>query len=246
MAYNPTAPLYQQTVQYRTYIKRAVVQGLRSVFENHPDRFIKNTKVTIELPVDKSAYPTILVRFYERYLRNAGVGHHEWIELSDSEGEGTGLYHRFKHFLYAGDVELEALALSSQDRDFLADALVQTIGMADTEPYSEGFLNRIYYPTIAEVPASKTHFLNLKTDDFNGFGDREMIAPWMPEDVLVYTTSYRIGAFGEFYSREIANGTEYGKVEKVELYPYVEDLEAEPNPNPEDPAPWISTNGDSP
>lgn len=236
MTYNQTAPLYQQTLQYRTYIKRTVVQALLSVFTQHPDRLIKDSKVSIELPTNRSEYPTILVRFYERYLRNAGVGHNEWFELSD----GSNMWYRFKHFLYAGDIELEALALSSQDRDFLADALVQTVGMADTEPYMQGFLNRIYYPSVLDYPASKTHFLNLKTDDFNGFGDREALAPWMPEDVLVYSTSYRIGAFGEFYSRELTSAPGYGKVEKVELYPYIEDIEAEPNPNPGDPALWIS------
>lgn len=232
-------PPYQQTIRYRTYIKETLVEGLRDVFDGHPDPLLLNTKVTPELPTDRASYPAIIVRYYERGINNAGVGHHEWM-LITPDGYEPRLYQKFKHFFYKGDIEFKILALSSKDRDFLADALVQTLGMGETETYSQGFAGRIYNADPDEEEHSKYHFLNLALDDFQGVGDQEGPAPWMEEDLLVYTTTYRVPIFGEFYSRLLTDQNNYGVVQKVELYPWIPDLETEPNPNPEDQSPWLS------
>jgi hypothetical protein len=230
----------QQTVQYRTYIKETIVEALREVFAAHPDPLIRNTKVTPELPTDRAQYPTVIVRYYNRSFRNAGVGHHEWI-LATPEGYEPKLYQKFRHFMYNGDIELKILAMSSKDRDYLADAIVQTVGMAEAEHYTKAFLDRVYNSDVEAEPQSRYHFINLSTDEFSELGDQEGPAPWMEEDLLVYSSTFRIPIFGEFYSRLLTDQTSYGFVQKVEIYPWIPVLEEEPNPNPEDESPWLSS-----
>lgn len=231
-------PLNQQTPRYRTYIKETLTQALRDVFADHPDSLMRKTEITPELPLSRAQFPSIIIRYYERYIRNAGVGHSEWIKITDESTE-PAIYQRFKHFLYGGDLEFYIIALSSKDRDWLADAVVQVISMADTENYSDAFLQRIYNPDQDAHPGSKLHFINLKTDEFSGYGDQDGLAPWMTDDVLAYRTSYRVPIFGEFYSRQLTSSDGYGLVTKVELYPW-SPPEPEPNPNPEDPAQWLN------
>lgn len=233
-------PDYQHTIRYRTYIKETMVEALRQVFANHPDPLLQTVKVTPELPTDEASFPAIIVRYFNRSLRNAGIGHHEWF-LVTPEGYEPKLYQKFKHFMYAGDIEFKILALSSKDRDFLADALVQTIGMADSETYTKAFLTRVYDSEQEAEPSSLYHFINISTDDFQELGDQESNAPWMEKDLLVYSASFRIPVFGEFYSRLLTDQTSYGLVEKVEAYPWIEDIEEEPNPDPDDPSPWLSS-----
>lgn len=235
--------LYQSTIRYRTYIKETMVEAMRLVFANHNDQFLRNTKVTVDLPMDRASFPSVIVRFYERRIWNAGIGHYEWVRITP-DGTQPELFQRFKHFLYTGDVEFAILGLSSKDRDFMADAIVNIIGMSDTESYMNAFYDRIYNADTSTEPGAKSHFINLKSDDFQGFGDQEELAPWMPEDVLVYRTSYRVPIFGEFYSRELTTGgTNYGKVTKVDVYPYMPPEETLPDPHPEDPAPWVTLDG---
>lgn len=231
---------YQQTIHYRTYIKETIVEALRAVFAEHPDPLIRGTKITPELPMDRASYPAIIVRYFNRDLHNAGIGHHEWF-LVTPDGYEPKLYQKFRHFMYNGDVELKVLAMSSKDRDFLADALVQTIGMGEAESYTRAFLDRVYDANQEAEPQSLYHFINLATDQFSELGDQEQQAPWQEEDLLVYSATFRIPIFGEFYSRLLTDQTSYGLVSKVEVYPWIKDIEPEPDPNPEDPNPWLSS-----
>lgn len=233
-------PDYQQTIRYRTYIKETMVEALRNVFNNHPDPLLDNLKVTPELPTDRAQFPAIIVRYFNRSLHNAGVAHHEWMRITP-DGYEPKLFQKFRHFYYNGDIEFKVLALSSKDRDFLADALVQTIGMAEAETYTKAFLDRVYDADQTAEPSSLYHFINISTDDFQELGDQEQIAPWMEEDLLVYSATFRIPVFGEFYSRVLTDTSSYGFVEKVEVYPWIKDIETEPDPNPEDPSPWLSS-----
>jgi hypothetical protein len=219
----PTIPI--QTVQYKTYVKEALVEALRNAFTGHPDELLAKVNIGIDYSLEELDYPQIVVRFYERSIKNAGVGHQEWFETA----EGTGRYVRFKHMLYTGDIEFAVYALSSYDRDLISDSIVQILTMGDIEPYTNAFLERIYSPNPTTEPVSIEHFINLNTDEIMGFGETQTPAPWGPEDVLVYQTAYRIGIFGEFYSRMPEPQPDYGLVERVDSFPYPADEEA-PDP----------------
>lgn len=215
-------PLRQQTIHYKTYIKETLTEGMAAVFAGHPDAILRDkTKPTVALPMTETEYPAVVVRFFERDIHNMGVGHQESLPTYDADGEPTGRRIKFKHFGYSGDVEFAIYALSSVDRDLVGDAVVQILTMGETETYSTPFYDRIYEPDGVADPTSLEHFINLMSDRITGYGESEVIAPWMPEDVLVYQTSYRIPITGEFYSREPEDG-DFGLVTDVETYPYIE------------------------
>jgi hypothetical protein len=221
----------ERTIRYKTYIKRALVEALRPVLANHPDNDLRDTKVTIDFPMDKASYPSIIVRFFEREVKNIGVGHVEFIVQ-----DGDSVKSKFKHYLYTGDVEFAIYGLSSLDRDLIADTVVQTLTMGDLTTYTNNFINRIYFPNATAHPDSVWNYVNLNTDRIQGFGETQVPAPWQPEDVLLYQTSYRIGIFGEFYSLP-PDIPDVQEITSVNFYPYMGGLEPVPEGTVDD-APW--------
>lgn len=229
----------EQTIHYKTYTKTALVEALRRVFANHPDSRIATTsdsqgvitggtKITIEYPTSEAAYPTIIVRFYERQVRNAGVGHIEYILNSQNFAD------TYRHYLYDGTIEFAIQALSSLDRDLISDSLVQTLTMGDLLPYTQSFRDRIYYPN---DPFAASNFININTDTIQGFGETQTPQPWLTENELVYQTSYRVGIYGEFYSLPPALQGAPGLVEHVKLFPYIEGIDPLPT-GASDPSVW--------
>lgn len=241
----PLTPV--QTIRYATYLKEAICEALASVFASHADPFFRNTKVTIETPFTEAAYPAIVVRFYERNIRNAGISHYEWF----ADPNAIDRLIPYRHILYTGDIEFAIFALSSYERDLLGDSVMQILTMGDIEVYTNQFLQRIYTADPAIEPASVDHMINVNTDSIDGMGESQAPAPWQPEDVLVYQKAYRLGVFGEVYSRT-PSLENYGLVEKVDTFPYMPaagEVRPEPDhPGPDgvygtgddqpDPAPW--------
>lgn len=215
--------LPEKTVKYKTYIKTALVEALRPVFANHLDPKLQNTKVTIDFPKEKQNFPSVVIKFYENRIMNAGVGHEETFEDSDKK------VWKFKHSLYRGDIEFAIYALSSLDRDLIADTIVQTIAMGDLAEYTNNFFNRIYPPYPEEVPDSAGHFININSDQIDGIGESTTEVPWNAEDDLIYVSMYRVAVFGEFYS--LPPDMPYEYVSDVFLYPYIKGVEPRPSTN---------------
>lgn len=221
--------LGQQTIHYTTYVKTALKEALEGVFKNHPDELLQETRVRVENPRAKADYPCILLRFNEREINNMGVGHTEKITIPDSEGEpGDFGIAKFKHYLYKADIEFEVLALSSLDRDFIRDTIVQTLAMGDLEAYTNTFFERIYPEEATEhYPEALWHFININTDKITGIPEQAVPPAWGSEDDLVYKSGYRTNTMGEFYS--VPPDLPSGYVSKVLLFPYIGGLEAIPD-----------------
>jgi hypothetical protein len=232
MSYTP-----QQTIRYKTYIKHALVEALRDVFQNHPDPDLRKTKVGIDFSRKEAEYPLVVVRFFEKTADNAGVGHYEKIDVFDLDTDEFLGRIKLKHFLYWGDIEFGVYALSSLDRDLIADSLVQTVGMGELESYTNRFLMRVY-ANPEFYPDAVNHFIAVNTDSIQGFGETQSQTPWFSEDDLVYTTSYRVKVFGEFYS--LPNDTPKGFIEAVRQYPYIDGVEAVPTGDPNEGNGWSS------
>jgi hypothetical protein len=212
----------EKTIHYKTSIKRSMVESMREVFAGHPDKLLAKTKVSIEYPQDKNLYPSVIVRFFESQIKNMGVGHFEVVPV---EVAGGGIQNKkFKHYLYTGQIEFAIYALSSIDRDLIADTIVQTLSMGDLQEYTNKFFMRVYESVL---PESQTNFININTDIIQGLGEAETPAPWEPDTQMVYQTSYRCDVGGEFYSLEETDKT-FGILEKVNQKPYVKDIEEPP------------------
>jgi hypothetical protein len=229
-------PLPNHNIRYKTYVKEALVEALRAVFAAHPDTILRKTKVNIDFPLTRAGYPSVIIRFYERDIRNAGVGHEEFFEHPTE----VGRWIRYKHYLYTGDIEFAIYALSSLDRDLIADTIVETLAMGDLSAYTNNFLNRIYRPDAVAEPTSIDHAINLNTDQIQGFGETQVPVPWASEDELIYQTSYRIAIHGEIYSlTPSGEDTTYGLIERVDQFPYNPDA-GEDVPDP----PWAGPDGE--
>lgn len=223
--------LPELTVRYKTYLKTALVEGLQGVFSNHLDIALRDVRVTVDFPRTQAAYPAVVIRFYERNVFNAGIGHREIIQ--DENGDNW----IFKHYFYRGDVEFSIYALSSWDRDLISDTLIQTIGMGDLNSYTNRFLARIWPDDDGAVyPDALAHFININTDEITGFGENTSQVPWESEDDLIYSTSYRCAVFGEFYNPPPQMPV--GLITKVNQYPYIAGVEDVPQGTPGDGAPW--------
>lgn len=234
------APRYvrQATLQYKTFIKRAVVEALQNAFKDHPDPDIAKSKIGIEYSTDRADFPAIIVKFYERDLNNIGVGHAEWGPSPEDPNYPRGpftLFQKYYHRLYKGDLEFAIYALSSVDRDKVIDALVEVLTMADVTAGGLNLLDRLY-EDIGHTPFSESHFIAFNTDLITGYGENKEIAPWIPEDTIVYTSSYRLPIIGEFYSLTPKEPQSVGMVEEVDVYPWdtADPLDTPPEDFPEE------------
>lgn len=223
--------LPQKTIKYKTYVKTALVESLRPVFTNHVDEKLRDTQVNIEFPKERQKFPSVIVKFYEKEIRNAGVGHEESFKDTNNK------IWKFKHYLYTADIELQILSLSALDRDLIGDTLVQTIAMGDLSDYTNNFFHRIYPPNSANVPDSAGHFININSDQISAVNESTTKVPWNSEDDLVYSMAYRVGVFGEFYS--LPPDLPYEYVSDVFLYPYTKETGELPPAGSEDNSGWI-------
>lgn len=282
--------LAQQTLQYKTFLKRTMTEALQNAFGLYEDPTLHKTKIGPDYQTTRANFPSVVIKFYEKQLQNIGVGHMEWgpsadiIELkgtgkiTEGSGEitelatvqdlfpgitevkGNGIpknaiiiritdensvlinkeafetrntnlsirgelsidekFIEYHHSLYQGDLAFEVYGLNSPDRDKIADALVEIVQMGTVGEEGKTFQERIY-DTIGLSPYSDWHFIAINTDILQGFGEREELAPWMPEDVWVYRCEYRVPIIGEFYSitPKGSKGT-LELVKRVKLYPW--------------------------
>lgn len=204
----------QMTLQYKTFVKRALVEALQAAFTGHADPTVASAKVATDFTETDFALPALIVKFYESELMNAGVGHFEWFPPDPTQ---PTILVEYQHRLYKGTIEFEIFGLSSLDRDILSDALIEVLAMDEVSAPGLNFLNR-FYTSMASTPSGQWHFPTLNLDNIEGYGEQSMLAPWAPEDTLVYQTAYRVGIFGEFYS--LAVPTTISPLTEVDVYGY--------------------------
>jgi len=83
--------LAQQTLQYRSFIKRTITEALQNAFGLYEDPTLLKAKIGPNYQTTRANFPSVVVKFYEQQLKNAGVGHKEWgPETNIIELKGTG------------------------------------------------------------------------------------------------------------------------------------------------------------
>src|ERR1017187_9998963 len=70
--------LPQATLQYRTFLKRSISEGLQNAFGLYEDETLEACKIGVEYQTSRVNFPNIVVKYFEKSLQNAGVGHKEW------------------------------------------------------------------------------------------------------------------------------------------------------------------------
>jgi len=187
-------------------VYRNVVAGLKATFDQFYNREpqLQNLRVTQNYPLKRIDYPSVVVDYQPQRVVSAGVGHVEW--FSDPHGR----FRKWKHNRFEGTLSFHAYALSTLDRDILSDALVELVRFGDLDANLNSFYEILYPDDAAleaEADAQAANYsyslfdqLMMDSDQMIGIGNSATIAPWSPEDVLVYQGGWSVSLHGGYYN----------------------------------------------
>jgi len=118
-------------------VKRAVMNALREALTGTSlNHLVNGTEVTIDMeyPIEKENYPGIWVQFSFNEITQAGIGHEPLIrtvlaEATDTEPEKVN-WEPIREFQFKGRVTLTIVALSSLERDRIADSVITMLAFS--------------------------------------------------------------------------------------------------------------------
>lgn len=202
---------------YKTTINRTIVRGLKDVFTlAYPDSQFQNLNIATQYPLSETEYPAIICTYREASIPNAGVGHTEYFPAPD------GSLRKWKHRRFEGTMEFMVYTLSPLDRDILSDALVEVLSFGELDALQNNFFVRVYGDIGVEVGTlGLLHQISLNTDRIDAIGESSSIAPWQPEDVLVYTSGYTLECNGGFYN-SLRTTPPLGYIQNAIIEPYID------------------------
>lgn len=210
---------------FTTAVKTAIVEALDAGFtalaSSPSDNSLDLTpnSVTIEYPLELVAWPAVFVQFRPSKIQWQGLNPDSYttapsgIVISGTTYPGT-ISSRTGYF--EGSIDLQIMAMHSEERDRLYDSITNLILMGQGSPASAAFLNSIVNNNLLG--------LTLLLDTFTPLGDSVSVGtPWSPEE-LTYEASIRINCIGDYYETKynyllpqvtnvVASGT-------VEVIPY--------------------------
>ena len=200
--------------QHRRLVYRTIIEALRAAFDGYynRDRQFTNLKITQEYPYEKVDYPAIVVEYQNTLVANAGVGHREWFHDQD------GNLRVWNHNRFEGTLYFTCYALSTLDRDTLADALVELVRFGKLDSQLQRFFN-IIRPSGDEFVALQQIIFD--SDQLRGSGDSATIAPWQPEDMLIYSAAYTVAIGGGYYNTVVKH--DWSKVTHIQIEADLED-----------------------
>lgn len=118
-------------------VKRAVMNALREALSGTSlNHMVNGTEVTVDMeyPIEKEHYPGIWVQFSFNEIVQAGIGHEPLIrnvvaEATETTPEEVN-WEPVREFQFKGRVTLTIVALSSLERDRLADAVITMLAFS--------------------------------------------------------------------------------------------------------------------
>lgn len=119
-------------------VKRAVMSALREALTGTTlNHLVNGTDVTIDMeyPIEKANYPGIWVQFSFNEIVQAGIGHEPLIRtvLKGTEDNPEEIrWDLVREIQFKGRVTLTVLALSSLERDRIADAVITMLAFSRT------------------------------------------------------------------------------------------------------------------
>lgn len=226
--------VYQYTVQYRSFLKRAAKQAMEKAFTSHPDPTVNRTQVALDFGNGDFSLPAVIVKFNEQTLPNAGVGHYEWWPLLEDPDQFVEMQHR----LYKGSIQFDVYARDSLDRDLVADALIETLAMDEVSAPGLAFITHFYNEVQGAAAPGIYHFPTLNTGLITPVPEQATPPPWGGEDTLVYQLGYQVPVMGEFYSYVPPSPKSTGPISEVDVYEWPVDQDGNAL-DPTNPAPPV-------
>jgi len=183
-------------------VKQAVVTGVRNSFRkttigSSPGEG-EAFHVDIEYPTEEEQYPGIWVQFAIEHLSRAGVAMETWIK--DDQGEWGPI----EEWNFEGRITLTIAALTSKDRDRLADTVISQLAFSRPSdlvlrnPKRDAKEHKGLLTVLDENPYVS---MTLNTDTINSGGQTVTNGvPWAP-NILLYEDNYSVACHGQFNMR---------------------------------------------
>lgn len=199
---------------YRRLVVRGLIESFRSVYDANynRERQLKDLKITPHYPLAKLDYPGVVIEYTGQRVLNSGVGHEEWF-MDENE-----VVRKWNHRRFEGNLTFSCHALSPLDIDILADSVIEVLSFGRLDAQLGKFFTGIYGNKNDPVMLQFTQLM-LNVDIINDSGVSAQIAPWQPEDVLVYSTEISIEIHGGFYNTYPQDEWYYVTSVQTEPYP---------------------------
>lgn len=188
-------------------VKRAVMNALREALSGTSlNHLVNGTDVTIDMeyPIEKENYPGIWVQFSFNEIVQAGIGHEPLIKNVLAEATETTPevvnWEPIREFQFKGRVTLTIVALTSLERDRLADAVITMLAfsrppnMVMTDPNEDTRQFRQLITSLAENPYVS---LTINHDQIIPGGQAMTTGvPW-DEEIPGYEDTYSFDILGQ-------------------------------------------------
>ena len=185
---------------FTTAVKTTVVEALKSGFSALASSPINNSldltpnSMTIEYPMELVQWPCILVQFRPSKIQWSGLNPDIFsISSSGTVISGTTYsgYNVTRNGYFEGSIDLQIMAMHSEERDRLYDSVTNLILMGQGSAASTAFN--------ASITNNNLVGMTMLLDTFTPVGDTITAGtPWSPEE-LTYEASIRIACIGDFY-----------------------------------------------
>lgn len=178
-------------------VKSATVLALRDALSNitlaDSDQAIN---ISLEYPLEPLNYPSIFVQFSVSKLNRSGVGHEVQVQDPDTQE-----WSFIQEWTFMGRITLQILALSSVDRDQLADSVISSLAFARppelllTKPQADTKQHRGLITALDENPYVA---MALQLDVILPGGQTVSQGTPFAENWLTYEDSYSFDLVGQF------------------------------------------------
>jgi len=191
-------------------VKRSVITALNAALDEayaDPSDVVRRVvgNIEMEYPLERVKYPGIWVQFSFTEVRRAAIAEMHYREETLPSGEPFN--RRAMTGFFKGTVSLSLVALSSVERDKIADALVNLFLFADVDELSNRFFDSMEADEFIRITANK--------DQLRPRGQSTSVgAPWDPGEV-VYEDGYSFDIQGQFYSRRVGARTELVRLREI-------------------------------
>ena len=198
-------------------VKRSVITALNATLDElyqDPSDAVRRVvgNVEMEYPLEVVKYPGIWVQFSFTEIRRAALDEvHYRMETLPS---GESFARRTMTGFFKGSVSLSIVALSTVERDKIADALVNLFLFADVDDLSDRFFDSMASDDYIRITANKGQLRPRGQSTSVG-------APWDP-NVVVYEDGYSFDIQGQFYSRRVGARTELVRLREIVVEPEVD------------------------
>ena len=184
-----------------TAVKTTIVEALDAGFQQLASSPVNNSldlvpnSITINYPLEMVQWPAILVQFRPSKVQWSGL--QPDIYTTDSNdiminGIAYPADSVTRTGYFEGSIDLQIMAMHSEERDRLWDSVTNLILMNGMSPASTAFYNSIYNNDLVGM--------TLQPDTYTPLGDSITSGtPWSSNDIT-YEASVRIGCIGDFYT----------------------------------------------